>query len=351
LDILSIGHKPETPPPSFMKCKQVASHAHIVQPRDVALFTPVANPIAWKITLRLSRLVQNFWNRFRVEIEDFPQLDGPVLFTMNHSHYYDFLWSRAAMDHQEGVRTVSFVKYRAFQNRLTGTYMRRMGNIPIISRGYLISADFAQVHGRKLSEAEYRVLRDHVNGAGPLPDEPVFQALLTGPREVFGISFEPDTMQYREIIGACYSDAMATTLSQARKILAVGHSLHIYPEGLYSTRLSQGRTGVIQIAAELGLPIVPVGFSGMNDLFHDKCIRAHKSGTLKLRFGTPFRLERPELENFTPFDFREEERLAPVLEEETHKLMGKINDLLDPSCQWGEDLVGDGVKGIARFFI
>lgn len=328
----------------------MARHGHIVRTQDVAAINPVANRVAWQITLRLSQLIQNLWGGVRVEIEDFPQLDGPVLFTMNHSHYFDFLQSRAAMDHQKGVRTASFVKYRAFQNRVDGAYMRLMGNIPIASRGYLISADFAQVNGRKPDEAEYRVLRDHVDGAGPLPDEPTFQALLDGPREVLGLSFEPGQTPYREMIGACYRQAMATTLSQARQVIDAGHSLHIYPEGLYSSRLSQGRTGAIQIAVGLGLPIVPVGFSGMNDLFHDKCILAHRSGTLKLRFGEPYRVNRPELENLTPFDWRDEEDLGPVLEEETHKLMWKINALLDPSCQWGEDQVGDGLKGVARFF-
>jgi 1-acyl-sn-glycerol-3-phosphate acyltransferase len=325
-------------------------HGHIVQTRDVVAFNPVANPFVWQITLRLAQLIQNLWGGVRVEMENFPKLNGPVLFTMNHSHYFDFLQSRAALDHQKGVRTASFVKYRAFQNRVEGAYMRCMGNIPITSRGYLISADFAQVHGRKPNETEYRVLRDHVDGAGPLPDDPVFEALWVGDRDVLGLSFEPEKMHYREIIGACYSQAMATTLSQSRKVIAAGQSLHIYPEGLYSSRLSQGRIGAVQIAAGLGLPIVPVGFSGMNDLFHDRCIRPHKSGTLKMRFGAPFRIKRPELEDFTPFDCRDEEQLGPVLEEETHKLMCKINELLDPNCQWGEDLVGDGLKGIARFF-
>jgi len=328
----------------------VGSHAHIVLPQDVDGYNPVANPLFWGVTLRLSLWIQKIWGGVRVELEDFPSLDAPVMFAMNHSHYFDFLHARGAIDHQAGVRTASFVKYRAFQNRIEGAYMRRMGNIPLTSRGYLICADFAQIHGRKPDEKEYRVLREVVDGGAALPNQPVFQALVANNRKVLGSEFVAGQTGYRQAISDVYSKAMATTLAQAERVVSAGQSLQIYPEGLYSTRLSQGRIGAVQIAVALGIPVVPVGFSGMNDCFHDKALKAHSGGVLRLRFGKPYRIQRTELQGFRPFNFEDEVRHRSVLEEETHSLMCKINGLLDPSCQWGEDLQGNGLQGISRFF-
>jgi 1-acyl-sn-glycerol-3-phosphate acyltransferase len=143
---------------------------------------------------------------------------------------------------------------------------------------------------------------------------------------------------------------MAVTISLARKVIDAGHCLHIYPEGLFSSRLSKGRTGTVQLAAALNIPIVPVGFSGMNEHFAKRRMVPHTKGVLTMRLGEPYRIQRAEFQDFSPFDSSEEARLQPVLEEETQSLMEKINVLLEPQCTWGEDLEGDGLKGIARFF-
>ena len=310
----------------------------------------MANPVLWAVSLRISRWMQKIWGGVRVELEAFPSFDSPVLFAMNHSHYYDFLHARAAIANQRGVRTSSFVKYRAFQNRLDGFVIRRLGNIPLTSRGYLICADFAQVHGRKPEEDEYRILRSVVDGEAELPQTHVFQELIADNRTVLGVDYVPSQKSYRQVLGGIYATAMGTTLTQAKRVLEKGHSLHIYPEGLCSTRLSRGRIGAVQVAVALGIPVVPVGFSGMNDFFQPKALKAHSGGVLSLRFGAPYRIERTELQGFCPFEFDEEDRHRAVLEEETASLMAKINGLLEPDYQWGEDLQGDGLKGIERFF-
>jgi len=61
-------------------------------------------------------------------------------------------------------------------------------------------------------------------------------------------------------------------------------------------------------------------------------------------------VKRAELEGFKAFEPSEEDRLRDVLEDETQLLMQKINALLDPEYTWGENLDGDGLQGVARFF-
>lgn len=328
----------------------MAQHRHIVDLREMGNLNPVANPLAWAFSSAVFWLVQNVYGGVRVEIEDFPELSSPVLFAMNHSHYFDFMQSRRAMFKQKGVLTTSFVKVRALQNRLEGTYIKSMGNIPTISRGYLISADFAQLHQRKLDEDEYRTLRNHINIGTPLPDAPQYKALQESPRDMLGLGFDPQVMTYREAIGACYSKAMATTIALARTVTAAGHSLHIYPEGLFSSRLSRGRIGAVQFALALDLPIVPVGFSGMNQCFPRKKMVPNKRGVLAMRFGEPYRIDRSRFQDFTPFSPEDEQRFQEPLKDETHQLMDRINTLLDEECSWGADRDGDGFKGVARFF-
>ena len=328
----------------------MSKHAHIVDLREMGNINPIANPVAWAISSVVFWLVQNVYGGVRVEIEDFPEMSSPVLFAMNHSHYFDFMQSRRSMFKQKGVMTTTFVKVRAFQNRLEGAYIKSMGNIPTISRGYLISADFAQLHQRKLDEDEYRALRNHINMGEPLPDEPCYRALQETPRDMLGFGFDPKQMTYREAVGACYSKAMATTIALARKVTDAGHCMHIYPEGLFSSRLSRGRIGAVQFALALDLPIVPVGFSGMNQLFPRKKMVPNKRGVLKMRFGKPYRLDRSRFEGFTPFSPADEIQFQDALKDETHQLMNRINDLLDEECSWGSDLAGDGFKGVARFF-
>jgi 1-acyl-sn-glycerol-3-phosphate acyltransferase len=329
---------------------QISSHAHIVDFPEMERINPVANPVTWWMTAKLLWLMQNVYGGVRVEIEGSPQLEEPVIFAMNHTHLYDFMQSRLALFKQCGIKTSTFVKPRAFQKRLEGTYIKTMGMIPLASRGYLISADFAQLHGRTLDEEEYRLLRDHIDNGTPLPSSPLYEALQTQAREMLGVPFDPKEMSYGEALGVCYSRAMAMAASLSRKVIDVGHSLHIYPEGLYSTRLSRGRTGTVKFAAALDIPILPVGFSGMNEHFARRHMVPHSRGSLIMRFGTPFRIQRAELQDYSLLEPQDDARLQPVLEEETNSLMEKINGLLEPQCTWGENLTGDGLKGIARFF-
>ena len=323
--------------------------ARIIGLNEMGRLNPIANrPMLWA-TRKTLRLLQNRYGGVHVKVEGFSAPSEPVLFAMNHTHYFDFTQSRLTLLRRFGIKTTSFAKVRAFQNPIDGGYMKRLGNIPLASRGYLISADFAQLHGQTITEEQYQIVRAHVDHGHALPNEPVYHALQYTTRDMLDRPFSPNDSRYRVAILARYAEAMRTTLGHAKTVIQAGHCLHIYPEGLYSTRLSQGRIGAVQFAAALDLPIVPVGFSGMNQLFKKRQPLPYRSGELTMRFGTPYRLNREELRDFTPFMPSEEARLNGVLREETDKLMEKINGLLEPECTWG-DPEGDGLKGVSRFF-
>jgi 1-acyl-sn-glycerol-3-phosphate acyltransferase len=325
----------------------VKSH-NIVGLRELARVDARPRPLVWWLTDKALALLQN--TRVRVVLEGYPELCEPVLFAMNHSHYFDFMPSRRALWAERRVQTVGFVKARAYQNRLEAPYIKTIGNVPLISRGYLISADFAALHGRKPSEDEYRALREHVDHGAPLPDSSVFRALEGRARDMLDVPYEPAITSYREAIQQRYASGMAASVAQARAVLDAGVSLHIYPQGLYSTRLSRGRIGTVEFALALDVPIVPVGFSGMNECFRKQQMVPYRAGTLTMRFGRPRRVTRAELVDFRPFVPADEQRLREVLEDETRALMDEINTLLDPGYRFGEDLDGDGLEGVARFF-
>ena len=330
---------------------EVSDHASIIGLRELERVDPRPNPLVWWATDKALWLMQQVYGGVRVELEGtIPDLREPVLLAMNHSHYYDFMPSRHALWRQLGFKSITFTKARAYQNRLEGLFVKGIGNVPLVSRGYLISADFAVVHGRKPSEEEYRLVREHVDRGRALPSTPAFERLLSEPRDMLDVPFDPRVSSYRDALNARYFEAMQVSVGQARRVIDAGVCLHIYPQGLYSTRLSRGRIGTVQFALALDIPIVPVGFSGMNELFATANMVPRRAGTLTMRFGQPRRVHGEEFADFVPFDPAHEQRVRAALERETDALMDAINELLEPSYQWGEDRAGNGRVGVSRFF-
>lgn len=328
----------------------MGGHASIVGLRELEGLDPLPDRLTWWLTDKALWAMHELYGGVRVELEEVPELTAPVIFAMNHSHYYDFMPSRRALWTHLGIKTVSFVKARAYQHRLDSLFVTSIGNIPIVSRGYLICADFARVHGRKPGEDEYRRLREHIDHGAALPDEPIYRALQTRRRSMLDLPFDPAASSYRAGLERCYAAGMAGTLAHARRAVAAGVHLHIYPEGLYSTRLSRGRIGAVQFALALDLPIVPVGFCGMNELFAARAMVPRRPGVLRMRFGEPRRVASSAFPGFRPFVPSEERRLRGALERETEGLMVAINELLEPAYRWGEELDGDGLEGVGRFF-
>ncbi len=86
------------------------------------------------------------------------------------------------------------------------------------------------------------------------------------------------------------SDTMAAlnSLDTAAEVLARGDAFGIYPEGTRSRdgRLYRGRTGVAHLALTAGVPVVPVGLSGTEDI-QPVGAKRPRLAKVTIRFGEP----------------------------------------------------------------
>lgn len=148
-----------------------------------------------------------FWlpPRARVELEGLEHLPkGPAIFAPNHTHKFDFFPVRCALLHR-GVHLMTWIKARDYQHTAMRWILGKGGNIPLVSRGFIIASDFVQVHGRKPSEEEYRALRLHVDEGTPLEDS--LAEGLAAPRRIAGV--EVDLSQgYRAALRHAYHQLM-----------------------------------------------------------------------------------------------------------------------------------------------
>ena len=84
------------------------------------------------------------------------------------------------------------------------------------------------------------------------------------------------------------SQAAAKSLALAMQVLGAGQAFGIYPEGTRSRdgRLYRGHAGVAYLALTAGVPIVPVGLIGTDEVQPIGDNRLHR-GRVTVRFGEP----------------------------------------------------------------
>jgi 1-acyl-sn-glycerol-3-phosphate acyltransferase len=288
--------------------------------------------------------------RTAVEVTGFERLPRePVLLATNASHMYDFFPLRCLL-RRSGIPAVSIAKGKYFQRRALRWALGRVGVVPIVSRGYLLVADFVALHGRRPDEAEYRAMRTHLDCGAALPCSPEFDALRERPRTITGFAFTPSTETYRAAMVRTYERCMQETVRLAGIAVARGHHVHLYPEGTVSSRLGTGRRGAIQLARALALAIQPVGISGCREAFAQPRSPRLRGGTITIRFGEPWRNATAALPStFKPFHGQHERDCAPLLDDATSALMQRLDDLLDPTYRHSPSHVHDGSTGVGRF--
>lgn len=104
----------------------------------------------------------------------------------------------------------------------------------------------------------------------------------------------------------------------AVEILKAGKLLGIYPEGTRSPdgRLYRGRTGIIRIALEANVPIIPVGLQGTFDIQPPGTLMP-KIKRVTITFGEPMYLE----------EFQGKDKDLGALREATNQVMQRIQEL------------------------
>lgn len=290
------------------------------------------------------RVVFNVPTKTEIVIEGLENIPRePVFYAMNHTDKYNYwpfqyqLWQRLSRF------TATWVKGKYFESKLLSLFLVATNNIPLPSRGYVISTEFRRAEKRPPDAAEYRVLRDLADGvradaAGA--SDSVKRFLDGGGLARFEESFRLMMKAVERITGDALNRLKLDVI--------------IFPQGTRSIRLSKGHTGLAQVAQALGKTIVPIGCSGSDKLYPGGSPWP-KGGRVVYRIGTPLPVDGPDLAPFrvtAPF-----EPLVPEANKAhgakfraiTDVVMARINALVDPPYQYAEGSSSDGVKEMERF--
>ncbi len=277
--------------------------------------------------------------------------DRPVVLAMNHTDNFNY-WPLQYRMHQEDRYTATWVKGKNYEGRGVSAFMRWTNNIPIASRGYVITRDFLNVLGRRPDPDEYRALRTAIDQLTPVPRGAVPARLLEQGRDMLGRRFDPRAEAYHEAIEGLMDALTGRFLDLNRKAHDVGCDVLVFPQGTRSIRLSRGHIGLAQIAIFLGADIVPVGCNGTDTLYPGRSFRA-KPGRAVYRIGEPIPLasfgDLLPGPSFKPFTREGEEAHRASLQAMVDRVMDAINGLLDPPYQYSDEKESDGTSGTDRF--
>lgn len=282
-------------------------------------------------------------------VENLPR-DRAVFLAMNHTDRYNYWPFQYELHRRRLGYTATWVKGKYYENPWMARFLEAMNNIPVPSRGYVITTLYRLATGRRPSEEDYRYLRDLVDGSpeGDTPPPsgvlPLFQRHGDGTAASFEAFFEG-------YFHAMIDEVVRLNDTALRKL---HHHILVFPQGTRSIRLSRGHTGLVQMAQHLGATIVPVGCNGSDHVYPGNSPFA-KGGHIVYRIGPPLEVDGPELsphrieEPFRPLTRETATRFAEPLRRATDVVMRRINDLLDPPYRFADDQSSDGVGGVARF--
>lgn len=273
---------------------------------------------------------------------------GAVMFAMNHTDNFNY-WPFQYLLHKRFRRyTATWVKGKNYEGRISSAFMRATNNIPIASKGYVITRDFLDTVGRPPTSDEYRVLRDAVDAGTPIVGQ-VPKALTRRSRDMLGRHFDAERESYVDAVESLMNELMKRFVDMNRRALDMGLDVLVFPQGSRSRRLSTGHIGLAQVALHLGATIVPVGCSGSDEVYTSRSILT-KPGTVVYRVGEPLPAshwgERPD---FIPFDRVDEERHRPTFERVMSEVMQRINELVDEPYRFSEGQKSEGTSGPDRF--
>lgn len=276
--------------------------------------------------------------------------DGPVIYAMNHTDNFNY-WPFQYKLHRLFRRyTATWVKGKNYEGFVSSQFMRATNNIPLASRGYVITRDFVDTIGRMPSDEEYRSLRDAVDNQEPIVGA-VPEPVRKSPRDMLGRRFRPDVESYETAVDAVVAGMMSRFVGMNRRCLDMGLDVLVFPQGTRSRRLSRGHIGIAQVALHLGATIVPVGCSGSDEIYTSRSILS-KPGKVVYRIGKPIPAEHwSEIapSSFVPFDREDEAKHREVFEHVVGEVMLKINELVDEPYRFSADGESEGTSGSDRF--
>jgi len=302
----------------------------------------------------------NFLPGVDIEIERLENVpDEPVIFAMNHTdrfNYFPFMYKMWKL--KERYMTV-WVKGKYYEQPIVATFMELTSNLPTVSRGYIITKDFALTMKRRPTEAEYDTLRTLVDREADPDQDPstvdvsgIPSELFDTKRNILGVDFDPRDSSYAAAINRVFNEMMSEFVRLNERSFELGLDLLVFPQGTRSIRLPKGRIGMMEIALRYKKTIVPVGCNGC-DLVYTGSLPIAKAGTIVYRIGEPipyeelsdFHIEEP----YDPFTAEAEHAHRSKFQGAVDVVMNRINELLDPRYRFSDDLRSTGVSGTERF--
>lgn len=275
--------------------------------------------------------------------------DRNVFLAMNHTDKFSYWPLQYHMIRMGAPYTATWVKGKYYQNPAVAWFMDSCNNIPMPSRGFVLTTEFRKLLDRVPSADEYRALRDLANAGKPLAD------VAELPADVARfLEFKGGPAGFLSWFDTLYGQMTDEVTSLNEEALRRGCNVLVFPQGTRSKRLSRGHIGMMQMAQRLGADIVPIGCSGADSVYPADSPFS-KGGKITYRIGAPLRLDGPELgqfrvtEPFRPFSREAKEQHNAAFQGATDVVMSRINALVDAPYQFSEDQESDGVQGISRF--
>lgn len=278
--------------------------------------------------------------------------NGGAFLAMNHTDRYNYWPFQYAMYRRGLPFTATWVKGKYYENRLIGAFMDSTNNIPLPSRGYVIATEFRKRVGRAPTDAEYRVLRDLVDGK-----KTPAAALEASTGELLEfIAPEGGSEKFLARFDALFDRMLCRAVDLNRQAIEeLGLNVLVFPEGTRSRRLGKGLNGLAQISQYLGAPIVPVGCNGSDHLYPGNSPLS-KGGRVVYRVGAPLFVDGPELaslrvapDDVLPFSKQAAARYGERYDAITSIVMDRINDLLDPAYRRAGEEAELAEHGVRRF--
>ena len=268
-------------------------------------------------------------------IENIPRGE-PVIFAMNHTdrfNYWPFQYKLyRAKDYPF---TTVWVKGTYFNNKILGRLLKICNTFPVPSKGYIIRELFKKTYRRTTTREEYRMIKDLLDRKVALAD--VLQSASVEVRELLSERWSRMSSagaSFLQFIESNYYSMMERVAQISLGALFEKKlSIIIFPEGTRSVTLSEGRSGIAQLALNSEKAVIPVGCNGSETVYPGSSPLA-KSGTITYRIGKPmtvddqfkaFRIK----EKFKLFSRESQQRYKDKFDAATEAIMKNIDRLLD----------------------
>jgi 1-acyl-sn-glycerol-3-phosphate acyltransferase len=255
-----------------------------------------------------------------------------VIFAMNHTdrfNYWPFQYKLLRM--REFPFSTVWVKAKYYKNAFLAKGLDLCNLVPVPSMGYLIEEFYRKKFDKKMDRGLYRAVKDLIDG----------RIVEAGPQERAAVeAVQAMGEQFAEFIRGYYEEVMAKVAELSRIALCEkGLNLIIFPEGTRSVTLSEGKTGLAQLALHTRKRIVPVACNNSEEVYTGSLPFA-KSGRITYRIGEPlsvndrlsaFRIDEP----FRLLSRESQLRYREQFEGVTRIVMASIEEMLDEKYRKG----------------